>query len=450
MSLQISNSLEQISGFFTNDFNTIKKNIYDFNVKSTNKISFRVKDNKMVIFNDFVKNPTKDDLFNKSRSIVLTKDLNAVGSQVDAQEDAKIDESKYKIIAYTHPIVDYNNLGKLVDFKDQKFVECFEGTLISVYYCSGTWNYSTRKCLDSKDSYWAYNGKRSSLSHYDMFLESLNSSLEDFESKLDKNKSYYFVVVNHNNKTFVDYSNKFGENYKKVFLLFVRDSQMNITNEYDDSLKQYVDNSVPLDSDQIKERIETDKNVMGYLLNVDGQFYVYHTKFYEQFEKAAPYAYSYENMLIELYKRDNLDSNFILYPENVKYRGSTFDTKGVMYGVFTYLSMSLLNLYYYFTTYDGVKLSHRNGEDFKLLFDDNKNNTLQSVLYKMKGMVLSQKKKLELSDVKKLLKYYISSPDLIRSLKEIEEVKKIENGIFKKMNPKFNSNAIVTLFINNL
>ena len=56
MSLQISNSLEQISGFFTNDFNTIKKNIYDFNIKSTNKISFRVKNDTMVIFNDFVKN----------------------------------------------------------------------------------------------------------------------------------------------------------------------------------------------------------------------------------------------------------------------------------------------------------------------------------------------------------------------------------------------------------
>jgi hypothetical protein len=155
-------------------------------------------------------------------------------------------------------------------------------------------------------------------------------------------------------------------------------------------------------------------------------------------------------MLIELYKRDNLDANFVLYPENVKYRLTTFDTKGVMYGVFTYLSMSLLNLYYYFTTYDGVKLGQRNADDFKKLFDESKNNTLQGLLYKMKGMVLSQKKKLELSDVKKMLKYYINSQDVTRCLKEFEEVKKTDSVLFKTMNPKYNNNVIVAQFVSNL
>ena len=55
------------------------------------------------------------------------------------------------------------------------------------------WNYSTRKCLDAHDSYWGYNGKRSVQSHFDMFAESLDSTLPDFESKLDKTQSYYFV-----------------------------------------------------------------------------------------------------------------------------------------------------------------------------------------------------------------------------------------------------------------
>ncbi len=432
MSLQIS-SIANVAGFFTNDFETIKKNIYEFNLKSPNKISFKLKNNMMIVFNDFVRNPTKDEIFNKTRSLVLTTD-----------------EDKYKIVAFTHPVVDYNNQGKLVDFSDKQFVECYEGTLMSVYYCNDKWNYSTRKCLDAHDSYWAYNGKHSTQSHFDMFVDSLGCSQEEFESKLDKTKSYYFVLVHHQNKTFVDYSEKFGTEYKKAFLLFVRDATMNITEDYDESLKAYVDTSSSFTCDQVKEKVDTEKNVMGYLLNLDGQFYVYHTKFYEQLEKAAPYAYSYENMLIELYKRDNLDANFALFPANVKYRGSTFDTKGVMYGVFTYLSMSLLNLYYYFTTYDGVKLSHRNEVDFKKLFDESKNNTLQSLLYKMKGMVLSQKKKLELSDVKKMLKYYINSQDLIRCLKELEEIKKSDNPLFKKMNPKYNDNAIVNQFVGNL
>ena len=432
MSLQISN-LENVTGFFTNDYETIKKNIYDFNVKSTNKITFKLKDNMMIVFNDFVRTPTKDEIFNKTRSLVLSSQ-----------------DNKYKIVAFTHPVVDYNNMGKLVDFNTQQFVECYEGTLISVYYCNEKWNYSTRKCLDAHDSHWAYNGKQSPMSHFDMFAESLGSTLPDFESKLDKTQSYYFVLVHHQNKTFVDYTEKFGAEYKKAFLLFVRDASMALTDQISDELKTFIDTSATVTCEQVKERVETQNNVMGYLLNVDGQFYVYHTKFYEQLEKAAPYAYSYENMLIELYKRDNLDANFLLYPENVKYRSTAFDTKGVMYGVFTYLSMSLLNLYYYFTTYDGVKLGHRNADDFKKLFDESKNNTLQALLYKMKGMVLSQKKKLELSDVKKMLKYYINSQDLTRCLKEFEEVKKTESALFKTMNPKYNSNAIVAQFVGNL
>jgi len=445
MALQISN-IEKIYSFFNNYFNTIKKNIYDLNIKNSYKISYKIKNNMMIIFNDFVKNPTKDELFNNCRSIILTSTSN--------------EESKYKIVAFTHPIVDYNNYGKLNDIDCDsiiglqerevnlnKFVECYEGSLISVYYCNDKWNYSTRKCLDAKDSYWAYNGKFSENSHYDMFIESLGQSQNDFELKLDKTKSYYFVLVHYQNKTFIDYTNKFGSEYKKAFLLFIRDENMNQVLENPDNLKEYIDSNDKLSSVEIKNRIETDVNIMGYLLNKDGQFYVYHTKFYENLEKAAPYSYSYENMLLELYKRDNLDLNFKMYPENIKYRDSTFDTKGVIFGVFTYLSMTLLNVYYHFTAYDGVKLIHKNEVDFKLLFDDNKNNTLQALLYKMKGMVLSQKKKLELSDVRKMIKYYINSPDLTRCLKELEEIKKIDKTIFIKMNPKYKDNAIINNFI---
>jgi hypothetical protein len=68
----------------------------------------------------------------------------------------------------------------------------------------------------------------------------------------------------------------------------------------------------------------------------------------------------------------------------------------------------------------------------------------------MKGSVLANKRKLEIEDVKKMLKYYITTNDLIRSLKELEEVKKSNLEIFMKMNPKYKENAIVAEFIKNL
>jgi len=177
--------------------------------------------------------------------------------------------------------------------------------------------------------------------------------------------------------------------------------------------------------------------------------FVYHTKFYSNLERAAPYAAAHESMLIELYKRDNLNDHILAFPENVKYKGTGFDTKGVMFGVITYLSFSLINLYYYFTMFDGQKLTHKNAEDFKTLFED-KNQTLQSMLYKMKGIVLANKRKLEIDDVKKMIKYYINTNDLVRSLKEFEEIKKTNMSIFSKMNPKYKLNAIVDGFIQNL
>jgi len=278
MALQISKHLEQVVKTYNGDFNTIKKVIYDYNLKNSNKISFKLKDKTMLVYNDFVKNPTKDDLFNNSRSIVLN-----------------LTDESYKIVAYTHPIIDYNNSSKMEELTDKQFVECYEGTLLSVYFSNDKWNYSTRKCVDSKDSYWSYNGKVSEKSHYDMFLETVGD-VSVFESKLQKDKSYYFVLVHHENKIFVDYTEKFGSEYKKLFLLFVRDADLNLI---DSMIDEYNGNKEVYTFEQVKENI-ANSHMMGYLYNDNGQFYVYHTDFYTGLEKAAPYASSYECMLVEL------------------------------------------------------------------------------------------------------------------------------------------------------
>jgi hypothetical protein len=433
MTLQFSNKMTSLSAYMTTDFETIKKTIYDHNIKNSNKISFKLKDNMMLIYNDFVKTPSKDDLFNYSRSIILTN-VNDL----------------YNIVSYTHPVIDYNNQTKLAEMKDKQFTECYEGTLISVYYCNDKWNYSTRKCLDANDSHWTYNGKTCSKSHYDMFVESLGVSKDDFEKELDQAKSYYFVIVHHENKIFVDYTSRFGSEYKKLFLLFVRDSTMKVCDESKEFFKPMISSEV-FSLEDVKQKIQTDENILGYLMNdtTTDQMFVYHTKFYSNLERAAPYAAAHESMLIELYKRDNLNDHILAFPENVKYKETGFDTKGVMFGVITYLSFSLINLYYYFTMFDGQKLTHKNAEDFKTLFED-KNQTLQSMLYKMKGIVLANKRKLEIDDVKKMIKYYINTNDLVRSLKEFEEIKKTDMSIFTKMNPKYKLNAIVDGFIQNL
>jgi hypothetical protein len=425
--------VENLNSYFSGSIDTIKKNIYDHNTKNTNKIAFKIKDNFMLIFNDFVKTSTKYDIFNNARSLVLSKNI----------------EGEYKTIAYTHPVIDYNNSEKLSTFADSKFIECFEGTMLSIYF-NEKWNYSTRKCIDAKDSFLNINGKVSSKSHFDMFLETI-TSLEEFESNLDVKKSYYFVLVHHENKTFINYSDKFGEGYKKLVLLFVRDEKLNrITVGDDDYVKKFDLVNETFTLEQVKEKITTDVNCMGYITTVGDQMYVYHTNYYSNLEKITPYSSSYETMLIELYKNNNLDLHFSKHPENVKYKGGQFDTKGVMYSIFTYLGMTSLNLYYYFTSFEDGKLIHKNADEFKILFGDGMNLTLQTILYKMKGVVISEKKKIVLDDIKKILKYYINTHDIIRCLKEFEDIKIKQKEIFMKMNPKYQQNAIVSDFIKNV
>jgi hypothetical protein len=439
MSFETFSQIENLNTYFSGSIDNIKKNIYDHNTKNTNKISYKIKDNLLLIFNDFVKISTKYEIFNNARSLVLSKNENG----------------DYKTIAYTHPVIDYNNSEKLSSFNETNFIECFEGTLLSIYYTDNSWKYSTRKCIDAKDSFLNINGKISSKSHFDMFLETINS-LNEFESNLDIAKSYYFVLVHHENKTFITYADKFGENYKKLILLFVRDASLNkVVISDNDYVKQFDYSSVKYTLDQVKEKILSDTNVMGYLVNEkenNGKnlMYVYHTNFYSNLEKITPYSASYESMLIELYKNNNLDLHFSKYPENIKYKGTQFDTKGVMYSIFTYLGMTSLNLYYFFTVWKDDKLTHKNENEFKILFGEEKNLTLQTMLYKMKGVVIAEKKKIQLDDVKKILKYYISTNDIIRCLKEFEAIKTNHNQIFMKMNQKYTKNDIVAEFIKNV
>jgi hypothetical protein len=325
--------------------------------------------------------------------------------------------------------------------------------MLSIYFAEGKWNYSTRKCVDAKESFLNINGKVSSKSHYDMFLECIDKNLENFESNLDKIKSYYFVLVHHENKTFTSYQEKFGENYCKIILLFVRDSNMNKIEVLDsDYVKKFDYSHVKYTLDEVKEKIKSENNIMGYLVNDNESqmMYVYHTNFYSNLEKITPYSQSHESMLIELYKNNNLDLHFSKYPENIKYKGTQFDNKGVMYSIFTYLGMTSLNLYYFFTIWKDDKLTHKNENEFKILFGEEKNLTLQTILYKMKGLVIAEKKKLQLEDVKKILKYYISTNDIIRCLKEFETIKTNHKVIFMKMNQKYTQNDIVNEFIKNL
>tara|TARA_E500000178_G_C17032933_1_gene761596 strand:+ start:2669 stop:4495 length:1827 start_codon:yes stop_codon:yes gene_type:complete len=171
-----------------------------------------------------------------------------------------IDTEKKEIVSYScnTPICNLEAINYLLNNKSspkisnniEKF-KCYEGTLLSLFKHKNRWYLSTRRNLDSKDSIW------NNVSYYDLFLDVIDNdnikSLDEFVDNLDESYCYYFILIHHLNKNIVDYSTKFGNNYKKLCLAFVR--KKNDLSEIDlthiESEKSNIDNSLSISVNKI-------------------------------------------------------------------------------------------------------------------------------------------------------------------------------------------------------
>ena len=161
-----------------------------------------------------------------------------------------IDMKTLKIKSYSCESPRLNKEGMdfilLNSFEKQIITTCYEGTYLSLFNHNNKWYISTRRCLDSNKSIFINDITQLSLtekdqSHYNMFEEILKKAnyenFDNFCSKLDKNKSYYFVLIHHQNKHTIDYTAHFGKNYGRACLTSIRDSNMCELDIYNSSLQ---------------------------------------------------------------------------------------------------------------------------------------------------------------------------------------------------------------------
>ena len=147
-----------------------------------------------------------------------------------------IDKTTLQIKAYSceTPLL---NLEKENVPEDAVMNMCYEGTLISVFHHNDKWYASTRRCLNSNNSIFNITELNVPKSHYQMFEEVLSkteySNFDNFSGFLDKSKSYYFVLIHHENKHLIDYTQKFETNYTYLCLVSVRDGDMVEQNLYE-------------------------------------------------------------------------------------------------------------------------------------------------------------------------------------------------------------------------
>lgn len=128
-------------------------------------------------------------LFYKDKNIANNDFTNDIIKELDG---VIIDKNNLKIVCYS---VNYNyydiNLLKLNNELLHVSI-LLEGSLIRVYYYNNKWNYSTKKCIDAKTTYWISNKN-----YYELFYDSINGF--DLESILNINYCYSFLLIHSEN-----------------------------------------------------------------------------------------------------------------------------------------------------------------------------------------------------------------------------------------------------------
>jgi len=363
------------------------------------------------------KNNSKiSELERECRSIILDRNLN--------------------IISYGYDDIYYNQDAKNYILKNglnknYTIQECFEGTLISVFNHNGDWYLSTRQCIDSKLSKWT-----SEKSHYEMFMECIDISFEEFTEHLKEDINYFFVIVHHENKNIVDYTEYFNDpEYKKIIHVMSRSKSSNLEIELCDE-NQW--NKKP--NFKIPQKLKDNENGnQVFELNNDDNLTLSHPDIFNDFEKLdninkkllltlpvksegiivrcleettgkltilkfQTNSYQFMSLLkpntnnifmsfIELYQQDLLKKHIEYFPGNSKMSVSdineiseTYDTIGIVDASFKVLTSELFEIFKHL--YDLKDCSHKNESFYKVL-----PNEYTIALYKIRGIYYRKKEK---------------------------------------------------------
>ena len=375
---------------------------------------------------------------NDSDLVIISNSFTKKTSQLnDLERECKsliMDKTTLEVVCYTYDDILYNQDAK--DYilsngiEDYTIQECFEGTLLSFYNYNGEWHVSTRSCLDAKKSFWA-----SDKSYYDLFLDAVGISFDEFTAHLKPENNYYFVLVHHENKNIVDYTTYFNDpTYKEIVHVLTRErathKDISLTEETQWNVVPNFKTPKRFASDE-----ENVKNLMGYINN-DDSLTVSHPDSFADFKyldtlnkqlkltlpvqcegfvvkirdsesrktiilKFQTNSYQFMSVLkpnnnniymsfIELYQHDFLKKHLEYFPGNSKLHveniNESYDTIGVVDASFKVITSELFEIFRY--CYDLRDCSHKNKSFYQLLPTE-----YTVALYKIRGIYYKKKEK---------------------------------------------------------
>lgn len=352
-------------------------------------------------------------LYNKYNSPITSVLLRECRSLIIDMKTLKI-----KVYSGENPLLNKEGMEYMVANSTNKKIitHCYEGTFLSVFNNNNKWYVSTRRCLDSRESKFPLSeNKEDTKSYYELFEQVLENTeyktADNFMKQLDTTKSYYFVLIHHKNKNLIDYTELFGEDYKKLCLTNIYDSEMNEEDIYENQVKfASYDNSglifVPEKIDSIDEFANNNKYITynskpkteGLMVKIwndnDNKYNLIklQTVNYQFAQIIGPNENIFKG-LIYLYQTDKLvdffDNNSksqsirkIVNPINIQ---QSFDTIGVLDATFKVLTSELFELYKLLWS---LKTSeHKNSTLYNILPKEYKD-----MLFAIRGIYYNKKK----------------------------------------------------------
>jgi hypothetical protein len=297
-----------------------------------------------------------------------------------------IDKNTLQIVCTQFNKVVYNDdaiaLIKNEPWENICIQKCYEGTLMVVFNHNDIWYTTTRRCLDSNESFWVPN-----CSYKSLFDECISDKL-DFNT-LNTSFCYYFILVHHKNKSLISYD-YLGQNYTKLIHVLTIDK----TSQNEVSCSLDVDNikkSEILQFNNLNDVLTSLKEINsqnmynntltteGYIITIKHNnsityFGKLQTTIYEQLSKIRPNVSNINQAYLELYKQDKLS-------EYIKYQTKFGkDVINRIHLAFRTMSREILNIYH-------ATRKKKNSAIYNILQDQYK-----KVLYDLHGLYINNRK----------------------------------------------------------
>lgn len=361
----------------------------------------------------------KDDPTNRYKCIITEADTDKI---IGTQFNKMITNDSVEEFLNTNP------------HKTLRYKTSYEGTAVMVYNHKDEWIVSTRRCIAGSTSYW-----NPDKSYQDMFEECMKGKFT-YED-LNKDYCYHFNIIHYMNRNNIDYTYKFGLEYKELELCMTTkkytqefvDEKLNgvITNEYHDfeTLEDIKTKVTELDEINKETNMEEFKKNCGSFIKEsgiviehvsnDGVFTVmkYFTKLYNYAYHHTPNIYNMEHPKFDICNKIYLNSEDKELNELKDY---LYKDKNLYMGM-----MSIIDNNYKIIA-DTVKALYFVVIKMKKNFTSNEENkdrtkpTKYDILPKSYKLLVFKLHGIYLEEVKKNPKYRITEEFILSYLKKME------------------------------